>query len=134
MSILGAVIRLRPGDLDAVTPRLHALTGVDLALNPGDGRLVLVLEDVEVDGNVHEAATTLNLIAQWPEVLNTSLVYEYSGPDAPAAQSGVRDYRDWRGRLERGAPALFAPLAHRNDDLPAAGTPTRELHHAIEPT
>jgi periplasmic nitrate reductase NapD len=134
MSILGAVIRLRPEHLDAVTPRLHALAGVDLALNPGDGRLVLVLEDVEINGTVHEAATTLDRIAQWPEVLNTSLVYEYSGPDAPAAQSGVRDYRDWRGRLEPDAPAPFAPPTHRNDDLPAAGTPTRELHHAIEPT
>ena len=34
-------------------------------------------------------------------VLNTSLVYEYSGPDAPASATGeVSDYRAWRGSLK----------------------------------
>ena len=50
MSILGAVVRVRPQHLDVVVPRTSALPGVDLAINPGDGRLVLVLEDAEVDG------------------------------------------------------------------------------------
>lgn len=101
MSILGAVVRVRPQHLDIVVPRASALPGVDLALNPGDGRLVMVLEDAEVDGTVHSAAATLAAIALWPEVLNTSLVYEYSGPDAPSAGTGaVEDYRAWRGSLK----------------------------------
>ncbi len=101
MSILGAVVRVRPEHLAAVEPRLAALPGTDLALNPGDGRLVLVLEDAELDGVVHGAAATLASIALWPEVLNTSLVYEYSGPDAPPAGGGaVEDYRAWRGSLK----------------------------------
>lgn len=101
MSILGAVVRIRPEHLDAVLPRASALPGADVALNPGDGRLVMVLEDAEVDGVVHSAAATLAAIALWPEVLNTSLVYEYSGPDAPPAGSGtVEDYRAWRGSLK----------------------------------
>ncbi len=102
MSILGAVVRVRPQHLDAVVPRAAALPGVDVALNPGDGRLVMVLEDAESeDGSVHSAAATLAAIALWPEVLGTSLVYEYSGPDAPPAGAGaVEDYRAWRGSLK----------------------------------
>lgn len=101
MSILGAVVRSRLEHLQAVQARAAALPGVDVALNPGDGRLVLVLEDAEVDGVVHAAAATLAAIALWPDVLNTSLVYEYSGPDAPPAGSGsVNDYRAWRGSLK----------------------------------
>ncbi|MFT3954662.1 MAG: chaperone NapD [Piscinibacter sp.] len=109
MSILGAVVRIRPEHLAAVLPRATALPGADVALNPGDGRLVMVLEDAELDGVVHSAAATLAAIALWPEVLNTSLVYEYSGPDAPPAGSGVvEDYRAWRGSLKdwaRSSPA-----------------------------
>lgn len=101
MSILGAVVRTRPEHLPAVQERAAALPGVDVALNPGDGRLVLVLEDAAVEGVVHAAAATLAAIALWPEVLNTSLVFEYSGPDAPAADIGsVNDYRAWRGSLK----------------------------------
>lgn len=100
MSILGAVVRLRPEHLGVVVPRLVDMPGVDLALNPGDGRLVLVIEDTLVEGTTHGAAATLAAIAQWPDVLNTSLVYEYSGPDAPAPDdASVADYRAWRGRL-----------------------------------
>ncbi len=95
MSILGAVIRVRPEQLPGVVARLHLLPGVDVALNPGDGRLVLVIEDVE--HVPQEAAHTLEQIAQWREVLNTSLVYEYSGPDVAAPAAGVSNYRDWRG-------------------------------------
>ena len=101
MSILGAVVRVRPEHLGAVVPRLSALPGADLALNPGDGRLVLVIEDAETGGVLHSAAATLASIAMWPEVLNTSLVYEYSGPDAPpAGDAAVADYRAWRGSLK----------------------------------
>ncbi|HNW62083.1 MAG TPA: chaperone NapD [Piscinibacter sp.] len=101
MSILGAVVRIRPEHLEVVVPRLSTLHGADLALNPGDGRLVMVLEDAEVDGVVHGAAATLASIALWPEVLNTSLVFEYSGPDAPPIGGGaVEDYRAWRGSLK----------------------------------
>ncbi len=110
MSILGAVVRVKPEDLDEVVPRLSALPGVDVALNPGDGRVVLVMEDVEIAGTRHDAAAALAAIALWPGVLNTSLVYEYSGPDAPAASgAAVNDYRAWRGSLKDWAGAQTAP-------------------------
>lgn len=108
MSILGAVIRTRPERLPGVVAQLHLLPGVDVALNPGDGRLVLVIEDAEIDRAVQEAAHTLEQIAQWRDVLNTSLVYEYSGPDAPTTAAAVSGYRDWRGGV--------APLSIDNED------------------
>lgn len=110
MSILGAVVRTQPERLAELLPRLQALPGVDVALNPGDGRLVLVLEDVVLEGRPHDAAATLADIALWPGVLNTSLVYEYSGPDAPASATGeVSDYRAWRGSLKGGTGPARPP-------------------------
>jgi nitrate reductase NapAB chaperone NapD len=112
MSILGAVVRLKPEHLSEVLPRLAALPGVEVSLNPGDGRLVLVLEDVVLDGTRHDAAAHLAAIALWPGVLNTSLVYEYSGPDAPAADgAAVNDYRAWRGSLKDWAEGQPPPGA-----------------------
>lgn len=84
MSILGAVVRVRPEQVERLLPRLGRLPGLEVAADARDGRLVLVIEDVESGGALHEAATTLDGISRWPEVLNTSLVYEYSGPDALA--------------------------------------------------
>jgi len=104
MSILGAVVRVRPEHLAELVPRIQALPGTDLALNPGDGRLVLVLEDAVQSGVAHAAAATLAAVATWPEVLNTSLVYEYSGPDSPPPD-GVEGYVDWRRSLVPDTPA-----------------------------
>jgi nitrate reductase NapAB chaperone NapD len=104
MSILGIVVRARPSDLAAVAARVAALPGTDQPLNPGDGRMVVVIEDAWLEGQAVSAAATMAAITQWPEVLNTSLVYEYSGPDAPApAGSDAIDYRSWRDSLA--APA-----------------------------
>ncbi|MBN8486389.1 MAG: chaperone NapD [Burkholderiales bacterium] len=102
MSILGTVVRTRPADAALVARRLGGLPGVDLALNPGDGRMVAVIEDALADGQSVSAAATLAQVAQWPEVLGTSLVYEYSGPDAPApAGAEGMDFRAWRDGLDR---------------------------------
>lgn len=101
MSILGVVVRTNPRHLDTVAQRLAALPGVDLALNPGDGRLVAVIEDaIDAAGHRHSAAATMAGLAQWAEVLSTSLVYEYSGDDIADAPDGLPlDYRSWRDSL-----------------------------------
>ena len=99
MSILGVIVRSHPDAVSALDQRLRSLPGVDVADPAGapDGRLVIVIEDSA--GST--AAATMGAIALWPEVLNTSLVYECSGPDAPPAGSGaVEDYRAWRGSLK----------------------------------
>ena len=100
MSILGVIVRARAADVSAVRARLLQMPGVDLALDPGDGRLILVIEDTPACS----AAATLADIALWPLVLNTSLVYEYSGADLAEHQAGVAAYTDWRDSLKgRGA-------------------------------
>jgi len=96
VSILGVVLRAAPQHRNAVNARLSGLPGVDVVSDPGDGRWVLVIEDTG-EGDT-TAAATLGAIALWPDVLNTALVYEYSGPDSPAPDDTV-DYRDWRRGL-----------------------------------
>ncbi len=96
MTILGVIVRSHPEVVARTEQRLRALPGVDVADNAAapDGRLVLVIEDSAES----TAAATLGGIATWPEVLNTSLVYEYSGPDSPAPDD-VEGFRDWRRSL-----------------------------------
>lgn len=101
MSILGVIVRSHPQAASGIEARLRQVPGVDVAERaaPGDGRIVIVIEDAAESS----AAATLGAIALWPEVLNTSLVYEYSGPDSPAPDT-VQDYRDWRGSLTPDGP------------------------------
>ncbi len=110
MSILGVVVRVRPGHLDEVVRELSAAPGLDLALNPGDGRLVVVIEDT------HDtpAAQTMASIALLPQVLNTSLVYEYSGPDVAHANSPTHPdtrYQSWRTSMSQMAAGVDAGAA-----------------------
>ncbi len=94
MSILGCVLRIKVEKLPHVMALLTSTEGVDVAMNPGDGRLVLVLEDTQTTG----AAQTFAAISLFPEVLSASLVYEYSGPDVvniDADDDNTR-YQSWR--------------------------------------
>lgn len=96
MSILGVIVRARPADLPALSLALLALPGLELADNlVADGRLVVVIEDTPE----RAASAVMAEIALWPQVLNTSLVYEYSGPDAPAPEAPLQAYADWRNSL-----------------------------------
>lgn len=96
MSILGVVLRVRPEAAAAMAARLVELPGVEVgeAPSPADGRLVIVIEDA----GGHSAAETLGTLARWPDVLATSLAYEYSGPDSPADEA-LEGYGDWRRSL-----------------------------------
>ncbi len=104
MSILGTVVRVKPEHLAGVCEQLAQLPGLDIALNPGDGRLVVVLED----SAQATAAQTMARMALIPEVLNTSLVYEYSGADAMhAGESSPAEtqFKAWRSTLTEMANA-----------------------------
>ncbi|MBL8459132.1 MAG: chaperone NapD [Zoogloea sp.] len=94
MSILGLIVRCQPQLTGGVAERLRAEPGAELAerADADDGRLVLLLEDAPG----RSAAAAMAAIALWPEVLNTSLVYEYSGPDSPAPEGSDHQYTDWR--------------------------------------
>lgn len=91
MSILGVIVRARVEHAADVQAQLAALPGVDIAAHDG-GRWVLVIEDAP---NA-TAGETLTRLTQLPQVLNTSLVYEYSGPDAPAAAASDAGFQSWR--------------------------------------
>lgn len=111
MSILGTVIRTQPIDLTEVVDRLAVLPGTELALNPGDGRLVVIFEDALTEaGQAVSAAATLAGVALWPQVLGASLVWEYSGPDSPAPpQAAGLDFRAWRSSLSLMAEGDASP-------------------------
>lgn len=96
MSILGVVIRSRPEHLARVLAQLEGRAGLDVTHNPGDGRLVLVIEDCADS----PATATMAAVALLPEVQSTSLVYEYSGPDAPASDAAPGGYNAWRSNLQ----------------------------------
>lgn len=94
MSIIGCVLRVNAEKLHQILSVLNTTEGVDVAMNPGDGRLVLILEDTQTTG----AAQTFAAISLFPEVLSASLVYEYSGPDVvnvDADEDNTR-YQSWR--------------------------------------
>lgn len=94
MSILGCVLRVKAEKLPQVLTALTTAQGVDVAVNPGDGRLVLIVEDTQTTS----AAQTFAAISLFPEVLSASLVYEYSGPDVANVddnQDNTR-YQSWR--------------------------------------
>ena len=94
MSILGLVVRVRAEDVEATEASLRALPGVDVAAreDAADGRLVIVIEDTDE----RTAAARMAEIALWPRVINTSLVYEYSGPDAAGQAGSIERFADWR--------------------------------------
>jgi nitrate reductase NapAB chaperone NapD len=104
MSILGVVIRVSRERLDEVKQRLMRVPGVDLAADAGDGRLAATIESTAQT----PAAGVMADLAQWPDILNLSLVFEHSGgdpdgaspgasPGADAADAAGFDYRAWRG-------------------------------------
>lgn len=110
MSILGVVLRVQPEGLPDVRGRLATLPGVDTVVDDGQGRLVLVIEDTDTVAPADAtppptAAATLGAIAMWPECLSTALVYEYSGPEAPAPDGPVPAYQAWRDALGTSARA-----------------------------
>jgi len=105
MSILGTVVRVRPEDASEIITELAHWPGLDIALNSGDGRLVIILEDAADT----TAAQTMAAIALLPKVLNTSLVYEYSDPDvmpADAPASADVNYQSWRANLHQMAQGI----------------------------
>ena len=47
MTVLGVILRTRPADVAVVSARLERLPGTDLVLDPGDGRMVVLIEDID---------------------------------------------------------------------------------------
>lgn len=102
MSILGVVLRAPASAVPELRAALAGCAGVDVAADPGDGRLVLVIED----SDTLTAAAQLGEISRWPAVWSTSLVYEYAGKDAPPPAGHLQaDWRQGLDQLDRRTPA-----------------------------
>lgn len=114
MTILGTVVRTRPEQAAAVQAEIARFPGTDIALNSGDGRLVVLLEDTETA----TAAQNMAAIALLPEVLNLSLVYEYSGPDTLGPEDladRVSRYQSWRTTLSQMAEGRDGATVFKSD-------------------
>jgi nitrate reductase NapAB chaperone NapD len=109
MSVLGVIARARAQHVDAVRVAITQIVGVDVALQSPDGRLILIIEDSAQSS----AAAAMAEVAAHPLVLNTSLVYEYSGDGA--ADDGLDGYMAWRTSLKassrRAEPVLASAAA-----------------------
>jgi len=97
MSLLACLIRVRPEKIPQISAALAVTDGVEVGMDPGDGRLILVIEDTAST----TAAQTFAAISLFDDVVSASLVYEYSGPDDLPASPGGDDvrYQSWRTTL-----------------------------------
>ena len=107
MSVLGCVFRVKPENVHSVCIELQNTEGVEVGLNPGDGRIVLVIEDTPRTS----AAQTFAAISLLDDVVGASLVYEYSGPDIDGFADTHEEtrYQSWRttmAELARDHPLL----------------------------
>jgi nitrate reductase NapD len=86
MNICGCVVETRERDAQVVGQRLLELPGVELHASEG-GKLVVTVEDTPQA----LAADTLSALGEVAGVLNTSLIYHYSG-DEPL-EDGDREHQ-----------------------------------------
>ncbi len=78
MGIYSVVIHTRPENLQSVSDRLKVIGGVEVHGTSDKGKLVVSLEHPE-RGYCSETLMSFHNI---PGVLNSSLIYEYSGDEA----------------------------------------------------
>lgn len=79
MNISSAVLRARPGMLDAVRARLTAMPGVEICGECSDGRIVLIIEDPACTSMADACARFRDIDG----VIDASLVYEYCDDALP---------------------------------------------------
>jgi nitrate reductase NapD len=77
MNISSVILRVLPARLPAIRAALRQLPGVDLHGDPGDGRLVLTVEDTDRS----RASDVLMDLHRLEGLLSASLVYQYADPD-----------------------------------------------------
>lgn len=74
MNIASVIVRAHPDRLGGVRRALLALPGVDIHADPGDGRLVVTVEDTARS----RAADVLVEMHRLEGVLSAALVYQYA--------------------------------------------------------
>ncbi|MDR0563479.1 MAG: chaperone NapD [Azoarcus sp.] len=74
MKIVSLVLKFLPNHAEAIKPLVAAVPGASVAVDSGDGRMIVVLED----GPDYAVSDSILQIHQIPQVMSTTLSYEYS--------------------------------------------------------
>jgi len=74
MKIVSLVLKFLPEDVDAVKFAIEPIPGASVAVDNGDGRMIVLLED----GPDYAVSDSILQVHQIPQVMSTTLSYEYS--------------------------------------------------------
>lgn len=74
MKIVSLVLKTLPEHAPSVIGQVEAVPGASLALDAGDGRLVVLIED----GEGYAVSDSILQIHRVPHVMSVTLSYEYS--------------------------------------------------------
>jgi len=74
MKIVSLVLKFLPDHAEAVKTAVESVPGASVALDNGDGRMIVLLED----GPDYAVSDSILQVHQIPQVMSTTLSYEYS--------------------------------------------------------
>jgi nitrate reductase NapD len=74
MKIVSLVLKFLPEDAGAVKTAVETVSGASVAHDNGDGRMIVLLED----GPDYAVSDSILQVHQIPQVMSTTLSYEYS--------------------------------------------------------
>ena len=74
MKIVSLVLKLLPEHAEAVKAGVEAVPGASVAVDSGDGRLIVLIED----GDGYAVSESILQVHRVPHVMSVTLSYEYS--------------------------------------------------------
>jgi nitrate reductase NapD len=74
MKIVSLVLKFMPRHADEIKSSVEAIPGASVATDSGDGRMIVLVED----GSDYAVSDSILQIHQIPQVMSTTLSYEYS--------------------------------------------------------
>ncbi|MDR2207520.1 MAG: chaperone NapD [Azoarcus sp.] len=74
MKIVSLVLKFMPRHADEIKSTVEAIPGASVAADGGDGRMIVLVED----GPDYAVSDSILQIHQIPQVMSTTLSYEYS--------------------------------------------------------
>jgi len=74
MKIVSLVLKLMPEDASAVKSAIEPIPGASVAIDSGDGRMVVLLED----GSDYAISDSILKVHHIPQAMSVTLSYEYS--------------------------------------------------------
>lgn len=74
MKIVSLVLKFLPAHADAVRAGVETVPGASVALDTGDGRMIVIIED----GESYAVSDSILQVHRVPDLLSVTLSYEYS--------------------------------------------------------